>query len=352
MYPVPKLPWTTVSCDLFQLYGRSYVVMVDSYSGFIEVEPLADTSTSTVIRVIKANIARYGVMDTFISDNGPQFTSREFKDFIRHYRINHVTSSPEYAQSNGLAERAVQTVKSLTAKTIQDRGDIYLALLELRNTPRNSTLGSPAQRLMGRRTKTLLPIATKLLQPKHVEPQKVHNKLTSLRTQQKRYYDRGTKPLHVIRPGDAVRLQTPQGWRPAEVIRQHESPRSYVIKSGELAHEYRRNRNRLMITPETPHVIKPQFTRRRLIPPGTPVRRPQVLDPESPQVLVPESPPKSPPKSPPTLLTPATPHAPPTPHQPEVRRPNTISQQPGPSRVTTRSGCIVQKPSYLKDYVA
>ena len=138
---------------------------------------------------------------------------------------------------------------------------------------------------MGRRTKTLLPIATTLLQPKHVEPQKVHDKLTSLRTQQKRYYDRGTKPLPVIRPGDAVRFQTPQGWRPAEVIRQHESPRSYVVKSGELAHEYRRNRNRLMITPETPHVIKPQFTQRRLTPPGTPVRRPQVLVPESPPTL-------------------------------------------------------------------
>ena len=48
---------------------------------------------------------------------------------------------------------------------------------------------------MGRRTKTLLPIATKMLETKHVEPKKIHDKLTSLRTQQKRYHDRGTKPL-------------------------------------------------------------------------------------------------------------------------------------------------------------
>ena len=68
-HPAPHLPWSRVSCDLFELYGRSDIVLVDSYSGFIEVEPLRDTSTSTVIKIIKANIARYGIMDILMSDN-------------------------------------------------------------------------------------------------------------------------------------------------------------------------------------------------------------------------------------------------------------------------------------------
>jgi len=64
-----------------------------------------------------------------------------------------------------MAKRAVQTVKNLLKKAILDKRDPYLALLEYRNTPTSDALGSPAQRLMGRRTKTLLPTSNRLLQP-------------------------------------------------------------------------------------------------------------------------------------------------------------------------------------------
>ena len=241
------------------------------------------------------------------------------------YGIKHVTSSPEYAQSNGLAERAVQTIKRLLNKTIQDGGDIYLALLELRNTPRDSTLGSPTQRLMGRRTKTLLPIANKLLQPSNIEPQKVHNQLESLRFRQKEYYDQGVKPLTDIKPGDSLRLHTPQGWKPAEYLQKHDSPRSYIIKSGDLAHAYRRNRNRLMVTQETPHVVKPQIRSRRLTP---------ALNNEPQREHVPPTPPR-----PPDVRI----QQPEVRHAPEVRQPKPIA--------ITRSGRSSQKPGYLKDFV-
>ena len=94
--------------------GNHYLIMVDYYSNFIEVAPSQhDTRTSTVVKHMKANIARYDIMDTLISDNGPQFACSEFKKFVNEYGINHVTSSPMHQQANGLAERAVQSMKKL-----------------------------------------------------------------------------------------------------------------------------------------------------------------------------------------------------------------------------------------------
>ena len=117
IHPLPSLPWSKVATDLFELDGLHYLIMVDYYSNFIEVASLKrDTTSRNVIKHLKENIARYGIMDTLMSDNGPQYTSAEFKSFFASYDIQHITSSPLYSQSNGLAEKAVQTVKNFFKK--------------------------------------------------------------------------------------------------------------------------------------------------------------------------------------------------------------------------------------------
>ena len=63
-------------------------------------------------------MARYGVPDVVVSDNGPQFSS-----FQTSWQFEHVTSSPGYAQSNGGAESAVRIAKSLMKKAVED--DLY-----------------------------------------------------------------------------------------------------------------------------------------------------------------------------------------------------------------------------------
>ena len=63
-------------------------------------------------------------MGTRTSDNGPQYSntrnlfdiSHEFKQFSKEWGFQHVTSSPEYAHSNGGAERAVQSAKRILKK--------------------------------------------------------------------------------------------------------------------------------------------------------------------------------------------------------------------------------------------
>ena len=41
----------------------------------------------------------------FVSDNGPCYTSERFTILMKDYNVNHITSSPHYPQSNGLAEK-------------------------------------------------------------------------------------------------------------------------------------------------------------------------------------------------------------------------------------------------------
>ena len=165
-HPVPQRPWVRVGADLFELNFHSFLVLVDYYSGYIKVEQLRDTKSEVSVKLCKSQFTRYGIPDTLVTDNGPQFSSEAFRDFTHHYGFRYCTSSPHYPQSNGRAEKAVQTIKSLVKKANDDGKDIYLALVELRNTPINEQLGSPAQRLMGRRTRTLLPTSTQLLVPK------------------------------------------------------------------------------------------------------------------------------------------------------------------------------------------
>ena len=68
----------------------------------------------------KQNFAEYWWPDTIVSDNGPCYTSEIFKELMREYQVNHITSSPHYLQSNGLAEKYIQIVKNLFHKTKEE----------------------------------------------------------------------------------------------------------------------------------------------------------------------------------------------------------------------------------------
>ena len=71
-------------------------------------------------------------MEMLISNSGPQYVSDAFAKFVKAYGIKHVTSSPPYPQSNGLTEKAVQTIKKMMTKCKEAGDDIHLVLLDLR----------------------------------------------------------------------------------------------------------------------------------------------------------------------------------------------------------------------------
>ena len=148
--PLSNHPWEKVASDLFELNGKTYLLVADYFSRYLEVQTLTTTTSASVIRALKAIFSRHGIPAVLMSDNGPQYSSQEMKDFANLYNFKHVTSSPHYPQSNGMAERMVKTAKSLLEKS----ADPYLALLAYRTTPLPWCGLSPAQLSMGRPLRT------------------------------------------------------------------------------------------------------------------------------------------------------------------------------------------------------
>lgn len=150
----PELPWQSVADDLFQIKGVNYLLLADFRSRYPENFDLySSTSAKAVIERMKSIFARHGIPEVLISDNGPQFSAAEFKDFSLHYGFHHVTTSLRYPQANGEVERIVRTIKGFVENSV----DPHLALLNYRNTPGTSGI-SPAQLLLGRRLRTRLPM--------------------------------------------------------------------------------------------------------------------------------------------------------------------------------------------------
>ena len=127
----PDYPWQRVGADLFQLNRINYLVVVDYFSRYFEVVKLTSTASCAVIEAVKNIFSRYGIPETLISDNGPLFSATEMKDFSHSFRFQHVTSSPYYPQSNGQAERTVQTAKRL----LFAGDDLAISLMNYRTTP-------------------------------------------------------------------------------------------------------------------------------------------------------------------------------------------------------------------------
>lgn len=149
--------------------------------------------------------ARNGIPFEVISDNGTQYTSQEFREFAQKWNFQHTTSSLYHQQANGLAERTVQTAKRLLEKPKTDGKDPYLGLLEYWNTPTDT--GSPAQLLMRRELRSILPITKKQLRPKT----ETYKQRTRSQHRQQYYYNRTTKSQEEIPHGHKVTFKLKTG---------------------------------------------------------------------------------------------------------------------------------------------
>ena len=133
--------------------GKLILVIVDAHSKYIDAHVMTSSTTAASILRIRQTFATHGLSCTLVSDNGTAFTSHELQNFCRSNGIKHIRSAPFHPASNGLAERAVQTIKDALKKI--NGGDLetrmYQFLSRYRVTPQTTTGQTPAEMLMSTR---------------------------------------------------------------------------------------------------------------------------------------------------------------------------------------------------------
>ncbi|KFD63863.1 hypothetical protein M514_12264 [Trichuris suis] len=213
-WPPADRCWSRVHVDYAGPFeGRYFFILVDAFSKWPEVFVTEKITASATISFLSRVIAQFGAPETIVSDNGTQFTAAEFKSFCAENGIQHVLIPPGHPQSNGQAERFVDTLKRSLRKR---RGEGPLAslvqrfLLHYRSSP-NARFGyskSPAEVFLGRPLRT----AIRQIHPTR-EAQRANHSARLMPT--------GAARSRAFQPGESVYLlsnQEARKWLEGDVV--------------------------------------------------------------------------------------------------------------------------------------
>ena len=210
----PGRPWTRVHVDhAGPFLGKLFLVVIDAHSKWLEVVVVSSTTSAATTKALRSIFATHGLPEILVSDNGPAFTSIEFKTFLKENGIRHITTAPYHPAGNGLAERAVQTFKQALKKepTVDLDTQLSKFLFRYRMTPHATAGVPPAELLMQRKLRSRLD----LLKPQLTTT--VHLK----QSKQKLNHDKST-PLRQFQIDEAVYVQdlpSRSTWLPGTVVK-------------------------------------------------------------------------------------------------------------------------------------
>ena len=238
---VPPHPWHTLGSDLFYFQRNDFLIVVDYFSKFLIVRKIPNSTSSVVIKELELIFSEFGRPFIFRSDNGPCYSSEEFKFFMQNWLIEHRTSSPHYPQSNGLAESMVKVSKNLIEKALLQDLPWNRLILDYRCTPVSSEIPSPAEILFGRRFRSSISIL-----PSQVMNDRISTIRELIAKKEGKYhpYSESKNPILPLEPGQNVWLQNSNSrqWEEAVVREKCREPNSYMVEtpSGSIL---RRNSN-------------------------------------------------------------------------------------------------------------
>ena len=245
---VPAYPCQKIACDYFTWNAKSYFLIVDYLSKWVEIYPMSTTTSSETISKLKGFFSNFGIAVEVVTDGGPQFVSHEFSLFSKKFGFKHVITSPYYSQANGEAERAVKTVKTMFQKCKLSKDDPYLALLNYRTSPLQNG-SSPAEIMFGRKLRTSIPTTEKVLSSRRKDFSEIYKKEGEYKEKMKAHYDgrRGVRANSPLKIGERVYLTRDKV--DGTITSTANTPRSYNVRTE--GGEKRRNRVHIRPLPPT-----------------------------------------------------------------------------------------------------
>ncbi|XP_055586480.1 uncharacterized protein K02A2.6-like [Uranotaenia lowii] len=118
-WELPDKPWARLHADFAgPLNGMWFLIVIDSYTKWPEVFATKSITTDFTITPLMDCMARFGLPDQLVTDNGTQFTATRFRDFLKANGIKQTLTAPGHPATNGAAENFVKTFKKSLKKTI------------------------------------------------------------------------------------------------------------------------------------------------------------------------------------------------------------------------------------------
>ena len=200
--------WTKLATDIFHFESSSYLLLVDYTSRFLVVCKLSSVTGHHVANQYNLIFSECGWSETLISENVPCYILQAFAGVMQSYNVNPIMRSPHYPQSNGLAKKYVQIVKSLFYKVKEEDKDLYRCLMIYCNTPLTGIMKSPMQILQGRNARSDLPLSNAARKQFGIQPEVV-----------RKNDKHAVFPTHDLHVGQDVMYQdsTSKHWYPAVI---------------------------------------------------------------------------------------------------------------------------------------
>ena len=136
-------PWKDVALDLIRFESEDYVVILDKYSDFVEIQKLEAKTATALISVLKRTFRSHGVPERLFTSKLFPFGTRKYQDFLRDYQIAKELSSLKTAR---MMLRSIKKIRRI----LEECDDGNLAMIQYNNEPRNGG-PSPAELFMGRK---------------------------------------------------------------------------------------------------------------------------------------------------------------------------------------------------------
>ncbi len=239
MEPPPEYPGDHVAADHFQFCSESYLVCVDLFSGFPFLFRCRSASEAAVLSATQEVFLQTGLPRVFLTDRGTVFMSENFQEFLANCQVRHRVSTSKYPQLNGATERAVRTLKTLRVKS-SSAFELFQAVLELQNTPKEAGGQSPADIFLGRSQRTW---TTQVPRKNSVTWDDHTHVLTGRQTAVLQRHPRSTFHPDTLWPGTQAQLRNFYGKsETVMVLRYGDAPRAYKIRlpSGVITEHNRR----------------------------------------------------------------------------------------------------------------